>query len=70
MSVDNRYNAGAFSIGGCFIVISFSLAMAAAIMLAGGDIQYFMIFLVSAALVGLVGFYNAYRALQETLKKN
>jgi UDP-N-acetylmuramyl pentapeptide phosphotransferase/UDP-N-acetylglucosamine-1-phosphate transferase len=69
MSVDNRYNAGAFSIGGYFIIMSFSLAMATAISLVAGDIQYLIVFLV-AGLVGSTGFYNAYRALQETLTKN
>ena len=63
MSADNQDYAGDSGIGGCFITVSFSLAMAAALYLVAGVIYYFGVFLAIAALVGFFGFYSAYRAL-------
>jgi UDP-N-acetylmuramyl pentapeptide phosphotransferase/UDP-N-acetylglucosamine-1-phosphate transferase len=70
MSADNKYTAATFSIGGCFIIIAFIFTMASALSLVGNALDYFIEFLVIAALVGMIGFYNAYRAMQETIKKN
>ncbi len=70
MAADDWDSAGSFSVGGCLIIVSFSLAMVAALCLREGVLYSFIVFLVVAGLVGLVGFYNAFRALQEVIKKS
>ena len=51
-------------------MISFNLAMAATLYMVAEFPDYFVAFLVGAAFVWLTGYYNAFRALQEILKKN
>jgi len=44
--------------------------MAAALYLVEGVLYSFIVFLIVAGLVGLVGCYNAFRALEEVVKKS
>jgi len=70
MSADNQDYAGDIGTGGCFIIVSFSLAMAAALYLAAGTFYNFVVFLVIAALVGFLGFFGAYKALMKQSRRS
>jgi len=56
--------AGSFAIGGCFIIISLAFAFAAGMYFAAGAIGEFLMTIIVAAFIGMVGFYNAFRAYQ------
>jgi UDP-N-acetylmuramyl pentapeptide phosphotransferase/UDP-N-acetylglucosamine-1-phosphate transferase len=70
MSDNNKYTAVTFSIGGCFIIIGFSFALAATLSLMAGALDRFIEYLIIASVIGMIGFYNAYRAIQEPVRKN
>jgi hypothetical protein len=68
MMIFEKRNAAAFSISGCLILISFTYAMASGYSLAMGNINEWSLYLTTAISIGLVGMYNAFRALQLLLK--
>jgi hypothetical protein len=63
-----KRNAAAFAISGLLILISLSYAIASGFSIAMGNVDDWRLYLTTTMILGLVGMYNAFRALQLFLR--